>query len=390
MPGLLAQQEARICVEWLQVQVQRQQHKDRSCIDCLYDANGNTLSDASGRSYTWDFESRLVSMIVPGTGSTAFKYDPFGRRIQKSGPLGTTNYLYDGFNLLVEVDQSGNVLARYAPTRNLDEPLSEWRSGTTNYYQQDRLGSATSLSNSAGAVAKTYTFDSFGKLTASTGALTNPFEYTGREFDSETGLLFNRARYYDPQVGRFLSEDPIRFRGGANFYAYTRNNPVVLIDPLGYQGCNAEQWAQSPHACAGPQDPDAPYQGQDGLWYNVPEWRQPDPTPPLPSSAPAIPTTPPQPNACHHANDRPSHDCALAYVETAIGGGWIVGFVAVDGYLLLPAAFEESGLEGLMLAFGHGAATIPAVPGALLYVDGIKNITRDCPLIVDWFIGPGN
>ena len=62
-----------------------------------YDANGNTLSDPSGKSYTWDFENRLVQAVVPGTngGTTTFKYDPFGRRIQKSGPLGTTNYLYD-------------------------------------------------------------------------------------------------------------------------------------------------------------------------------------------------------------------------------------------------------------------------------------------------------
>jgi YD repeat-containing protein len=56
-----------------------------------YDANGNTLSDSSGKSYSWDFENRLVQAVVPGTGTVTFKYDPFGRRIQKSGPLGTTN-----------------------------------------------------------------------------------------------------------------------------------------------------------------------------------------------------------------------------------------------------------------------------------------------------------
>lgn len=71
-----------------------------------YDANGNTLSDASGKSYTWDFENRLTQAVVPGTGTVNFRYDPFGRRIQKSGPLGTTNYLYDGINLLEEVDNN--------------------------------------------------------------------------------------------------------------------------------------------------------------------------------------------------------------------------------------------------------------------------------------------
>src|ERR1700688_4917995 len=92
-----------------------------------YDANGNTLSDAQGRSFTWDFENRLVQAVVPGTngGTTTFKYDPFGRRIQKSGPLGTTNYLYDGPNLVAEVDNSGNVLARYTQGKGIDKPLAQ-------------------------------------------------------------------------------------------------------------------------------------------------------------------------------------------------------------------------------------------------------------------------
>src|SRR5271166_2139605 len=128
----------------------------------VYDANGNTLSDPSGKQYAWDFENRLVQAVVPGTngGTTTFKYDPFGRRIQKSGPLGTTNYLYDGANSIEEVDNGVNVLARYARARKLDEPLSELRSATTGYYQQDGLGSVTSLSNTTGALANTYTFDS--------------------------------------------------------------------------------------------------------------------------------------------------------------------------------------------------------------------------------------
>jgi RHS repeat-associated protein len=188
------------------------------------DANGNTLSDAQGRSFIWDFENRLTQAVVPGTngGTTTFKYDPFGRRIQKSGPLGTTNYLYDGPETIQEVDNSGNVLVRYNQGSWIDEVLSELRSTTTSYYDQDGLGSVTSLSNSAGALANTYTYDSFGKLTASTGTLTNPFQFTGREFDSETGLRFYRLRYFDPNIGRFLSEDPIGFDGGINFYRSIR------------------------------------------------------------------------------------------------------------------------------------------------------------------------
>ena len=107
------------------------------------------------------------------------------------------------------------------------------RGGATNFYEADGLGSVTSLSTSAGAVSQTYTYDSFGNTTTSSGSLTNFFRYTARDFDSETNLYEYRARYYDPTVGRFLSEDPIQFDGGINFYAYTANDPVGLVDPSG-------------------------------------------------------------------------------------------------------------------------------------------------------------
>ena len=110
------------------------------------------------------------------------------------------------------------------------------RGGATSYYHADGLGSATSLSNAAGALAQTYTFDSFGKTTASAGSLRNPFQYTGRELDTETNLYFYRARYYDPQTGRFLGEDPAGFIDGIDLYAYVTNDPTNLIDPFGLQG----------------------------------------------------------------------------------------------------------------------------------------------------------
>lgn len=171
---------------------------------------------------------------------TTTKYDPFGRRIQKSGPNGTANYLYDGARLMEEVDSSGNVLARYTHSPEVDEPLSMLRGTATSYYQNDGIGSITSLSNQAVALASTYTFDSFSQLTASTGTITNPFRYTGREFDTETGIYYYRARYFDPGSGRFISEDPIRFGGdgGPNFYAYVNNDPTDFVDPLGLKCCD--------------------------------------------------------------------------------------------------------------------------------------------------------
>lgn len=116
---------------------------------------------------------------------------------------------------------------------NIDEPLAMQRGTTTDYFEADGLGSITSMSSSAGALANTYTYDSFGNVTNSTGSVTNFLEYTGREFDTETGLYFYRHREYSPVDGRFVSEDPYRFRADVNFYRYTYNNPVLFKDPFG-------------------------------------------------------------------------------------------------------------------------------------------------------------
>jgi RHS repeat-associated protein len=206
-----------------------------------YDNNGNALTKATSAgttTYGWDYENRLVSITLPGTGGTlAFKYDGFGRRVQKvftqNSTSTITNYLYDGSNSVEDVDQNGNLLARYIMTQNIDEPLAELRSSTTSYFSQDGVGSVTSLTTSAGGVGNTYRYDSFGNLTASSGSTVNRFQYTGREFDSETGLYFYRARYHDASTGRFLSEDPMGFEASFNFYPYTLNRPTNFRDPDG-------------------------------------------------------------------------------------------------------------------------------------------------------------
>jgi len=155
--------------------------------------------------------------------------------------LRPTNYLYDGVdigaNVIQELDNSWNLLARYAPGLGMDQQLAELRSGVTSYYQQDGLGSVSSLSNSAATLANTYIYDSFGNLAASTGTLINPFQYAGRDFDSEDGLHYNRHRFYDSNVGRFISGDPTGFSGGINFYHYVGNSPVGNVDPLGLARC---------------------------------------------------------------------------------------------------------------------------------------------------------
>src|ERR1700735_4189107 len=225
---------SEIWAKWSGTHQDRSRSRWKTVLGSALDANGNTLSDAQGRRFTWDFENRLVQAINPGVGTTTFKYDPFGRRIEKSGPLGPTNYLYVGANDIEEVDNSGNLLARYTQEPRWYGPLSMLRGSVTSYYEQDGLNSVASLTNSSGALAQSYTYDSYGKITASTGTLTNPFQYTAREFDTETQLNFYRARYYDQSSGRFLSEDPKKFAGGSvDFYDYVGNNPVNMRDPEG-------------------------------------------------------------------------------------------------------------------------------------------------------------
>ena len=219
-----------------------------------YDANGSTTSktDSTGTtSYTWDFENRIASVTLAGTGGTeSFKYDPFGRRIQKGGPLGTTSYIYDGPNAVEDVDQGGNVLAKFSQVpREPDQILAELLGGLTSYYETDGLGSVTSLSSGAGALANTYTYGSFGQLTAHAGSLVNPFQYTGREFDVETGIDYYRERYFDPSSGRFLSEDPLRFKTSTNFYPYAANNPVRFNDPMGLSPADVQRLFSACQRC---------------------------------------------------------------------------------------------------------------------------------------------
>ena len=122
-------------------------------------------------------------------------------------------------------------------------PLRMERGGADYFYHVDGLGSITELTDSAGTIVQSYIYDSFGNVSvfdqigaiiSIENAIINPFTYTGRELDTETGLYYHRARYYDSSIGRFISEDPIRFDGdGPNLYGYTSNDPINFIDPLG-------------------------------------------------------------------------------------------------------------------------------------------------------------
>jgi RHS repeat-associated protein len=120
---------------------------------------------------------------------------------------------------------------------NIDEPLMRIKADNTiRYYHTDALGSVIALSDDAGAIKTTYTYQPFGATIVTGEASDNPFQYTGRENDG-TGFYYYRARYYSPELQRFISEDPIRFAGGINWFAYVGNKPLKFIDPTGLSGC---------------------------------------------------------------------------------------------------------------------------------------------------------
>ena len=138
------------------------------------------------------------------------------------------------------------LLARYTHGPGVDDPLLLERdldaSGGFDaaerfFYQTDGLGSVTELTESTGAVARALVYDAYGQVTQDTGGIAQPYAFTGRERDAESGLYFYRARYYDPATGRFLSNDPLGFGAGdANLYRYVFNSPVNLTDPDGRIG----------------------------------------------------------------------------------------------------------------------------------------------------------
>ena len=201
-----------------------------------YDYNGNTTSktDSSGTTnYSWDYENRLTSVALPGNvGTVSFKYDPFGRRIEKISSTATTIFISDGDNLVETTNGSGTEVVNYVHGDTVDEPLAMRQAATNDYFNEDGLGSVTSIADSTGSIVQSYTYGSFGRTTAS-GSLVNSLQFASREFDSEIGLYFNRARYFDPASGRFLSEDPLGLRLGGDRYVYVSNAPTDATDPSG-------------------------------------------------------------------------------------------------------------------------------------------------------------
>ena len=201
-----------------------------------YDHNGNLIGKAglgSSTAYTYDYKDRLISVTLPDESQIVYEYIPTGERLSRADESGVTYYLYDFEDVLMELDLSGTVVAGYVHGPGIDEPISMSRGSTKVYYLFDGLGSVTSLTDSSESLLASYKYEPFGKILEETGSIANPYRFTGREYDGDTGLYYYRARYYDAEVGRFLSEDPIGAIDGPNLYVYVKNNPITLRDPFG-------------------------------------------------------------------------------------------------------------------------------------------------------------
>ena len=193
-----------------------------------YDADGNLATDGVN-TYGWDVRDHLAN--ISGGANASFQYDGLGRRLSKTVNGTSISFLYDNRNVIQEL--SGTV-----PAANLiaglrtDERFQRTDSAGARTFLVDALGSTLALADSSGALQTQYIYEPFGNTTSQGSPSTNPFQYTGRENDA-TGLYFHRARYNSPGFQRFISEDPIGFRGRLNLFAYASNNPIRFKDSCG-------------------------------------------------------------------------------------------------------------------------------------------------------------
>jgi len=171
----------------------------------------------------------MLSQLTAGTNTYIYRYDGLGNRVAKIVNSVETRYVGG----LAETDASGNITAYYVYGFGLISKITP--SNESYHYHFDGLGNTIAITDVSGNVVNKYAYDEHGKVLNQEEAIPNPFKYVGQfgVMDEGNGLLYMRARYYDPEVGRFISKDPIGFAGGVNLYGYVANNPVNRVDPGG-------------------------------------------------------------------------------------------------------------------------------------------------------------
>jgi RHS repeat-associated protein len=212
-----------------------------------YDPRGNLTAKqhktTGARSiYTWNSQNQLIQVdryadaeATTPSKRLSFTYGPLGRRWSKTEDGLKENYVYDGHDLIAVLDEHNHPLSTITFGPGIDQPLDMTVGTTSYYYHTNHQGSVTALTDGAATLAAQYSYSPYGVTQTTNEIPENPFHFTGREFDADD-LYYYRARYYDPTLGRFISEDPIGPSGGDfNLYGYVQNNPVNLIDPLGLE-----------------------------------------------------------------------------------------------------------------------------------------------------------
>jgi RHS repeat-associated protein len=218
-----------------------------------YDAEGNLIQKVNSTAtwtYGYDNLDRLVSVQEVTTTGTqlqvTYVYDIFNNRVEEDkwkASTGTTATLRHAFddqgNIWADVTTTGMLLARYVYGDGVDQIWARAiPSGLTNagvtWYITDRLGSVRDLMDNSGTIQDHIDYDGFGKVSETNSSFGDSRKFTGREFDYDTGLQYNRARYYDPATGRWVSEDPMGFGAGdGNLYRYISNQSTNATDPNG-------------------------------------------------------------------------------------------------------------------------------------------------------------
>ena len=201
----------------------------------------NELGQTTGKtdglgstSYQWDGRGRLTQATLANGQTVSYSYDASGRRASRTQGGSTTTFLYNGPAVVLDRSTDGSTVD-YLGGPGVDNLLRQQSSVTgAVYFAQDHLGSTVGLMNASGGVVESHHYEPFGE---STGSSLTRYGFTGRERDNATGLIYYRARWYDPQIGRFISEDPIGFGGGdVNLYGYAWQNPMNFRDPFGLDG----------------------------------------------------------------------------------------------------------------------------------------------------------
>jgi RHS repeat-associated protein len=202
-----------------------------------YDLEGNlTGKSKTGQptyGFTWTAWGKLATVTVNGSTAATYAYDGLGRRVARTAGGSTQHFIYQEEDLLLSLSSSGAVVDEYTYLPGIDQPLGLRRSGTQYYYHTDANGNVLALTNVAGTVVNQYSYTPFGVAESVLEGVSNALRFASREWDADAGLYYNRARWYDPQLQRFISQDPIGIDGGMNLYTYANNDPVNGFDPTG-------------------------------------------------------------------------------------------------------------------------------------------------------------